>query len=188
MNRVHAQRAHRRLEITGALQVEMIPSGHPSFRGNVIDFTPEGMGVSTDRCPTAIGDQVEIAVQNKGARQVVRGRLRHYTKGRAGIEFEAPAPEVMELIGNDVFADAAYLIDLAIRRAAKKGMDVDALADEVLISRVMLNALARGESDITRLTPENLRRLAKIAGLTTIEAYLAAGLLTPQDVWEETFH
>lgn len=188
MNRIHTQRAHCRREMAGAMQVEMILSGNPSFHVNVVDFTPEGMGVSIDRCPTDIGNRVEIAVENEGRRQVVRGWLRHYTKGRAGIEFDDPVPEVMELIGSKIFTDAASLIDLAVRHAAKNGMDVDVLADEVQVSRSMMNALACGETDITRLTPESLRRLAKIAGVTTIEAYLAAGLLTPQDVWETTLH
>lgn len=188
MGSLHSQRTHCRREMTGALQVELTLSGTSFCRGTVVDFTPNGIGVSTELRQVEIGHPVEIAVENKGARQVIHGYLRHYTKGRAGIEFDAPAQEVIEQIGGMVFTDATSLIDLAIRRADKKGLSLDALADEVQVSRVMLGALARGESGISRLTPDNLRRLAAIAGVSVIEAYLAAGLLLPQDVWTATRH
>jgi len=180
----YAQRGHCRHKAGGDVSVEVARPDHSVYRGMVMDYSSAGLVVEISGGKVKGGDPVDITVHKDDKTWNGHGQVRHCMDGRVGIEFDVPSTSILEMMGKGGCTDSAYLMEIAMRNARRKGRDVDALADDIGVSQATLHAIISGLLPVSRLSAENLRQLAKVAGVTVIEAYLAGELLEPEDIEE----
>ncbi len=178
----YAQRGHCRHKPEGTVLLELRRADSSVAPGTVLDYSAAGLGIHLGSFLVEVGELVDLRLEKEGVTWNGRGYVRHCIDGRVGIEFDSPSLSILEMMGKGGCTDPAYLLEIAMRNARRRGKDVDALADDIGVPQATLHAIVSGQLTISRLSAESLRKLAHFAGVTVVEAYLAAGLLNPQDI------